>query len=105
MLWVNPNNADTFPEGLLDAIDDPTLVASVQRTRAGDSIEGRLRDQMHADALRPLSSTLEDVEGKEDTATLARTPYNEEELQEVMQFLRLGVSLLLPFVIYLHCPI
>lgn len=92
MLWLNPNNADTFPDGLLDALDDPELAASVQRTRAGDSIEGRLRKQMHTDALRPLSSALEDAEGKEDTTTLAKTPYNEEELQEAMQFLRLGVS-------------
>lgn len=102
MLWLNPNNADTFPEGFLDALDDPVLVASMQRTRVGNSIEGRLKDQMQADALRSLSTTLEDVESKEDKTTLAKTPYNEEELQEAMQFLRLGVSVVAVVIFIVH---
>ena len=94
MLWLNPEDPETFPEGLLDALDDPALVDAIQRQRAEHSLEGRLRAKMQADALRPLKSSLDDVDAvdAEDKAQLRSSPYSEEELQEVVQFLRLGVS-------------
>ncbi|KAI0356638.1 hypothetical protein OH77DRAFT_1436266 [Trametes cingulata] len=96
VLWLNPENPETFPEGLLDALDDPALVASIQRHRADHSIEGRLRAKMQADALRPLKSSLEDVDddggggGAAEKAELRKSPYSEEELEEALQFLRLN---------------
>ncbi|KAI0663047.1 hypothetical protein C8Q70DRAFT_931046 [Cubamyces menziesii] len=92
VLWLNPEHPETFPDGLLDALDDPALVASIQRQRADHSIEGRLRAKMQADALRPLKSSLDDVDASaDDEKTEARTsPYSEEELEEALQFLRLN---------------
>ncbi|KAI0370278.1 hypothetical protein BV20DRAFT_995525 [Pilatotrama ljubarskyi] len=94
VLWLNPENPETFPEGLLDALDDPALVASIQRHRADHSIEGRLRAKMQADALRPLKSSLDDVDdeggGDADKPELRKSPYSAEELEEALQFLRLN---------------
>ena len=96
VLWLNPESPETFPEGLLDALDDPALVTSIQQRQAGHSIEGRLRAKMQADALRPLKSTLEDLDEEGETgiekSELRKEPYSEEELQEAIQFLRLGVG-------------
>ena len=101
VLWLNPEDPDTFPEGLLDALDDPALVAAVQRQRTDHSLEGRLRAKMQADALRPLKASLDDVDADEDAAAdkaeLRSSPYSEEELQEAVQFLRLGVRALITF--------
>lgn len=95
VLWLNPEHPETFPEGLLDALDDPALVASIQRQRADHSIEGRLRAKMQADALRPLKSSLDDVDAAADDekAEARSSPYSEEELEEALQFLRLNVRL------------
>lgn len=93
VLWLNPESPETFPDGLLDALDDPALVTAIQQRQAGHSLEGRLRAKMQAEALRPLKSTLEDLEdeGGIEKAELRKSPYSEEELQEAVQFLRLGV--------------
>ncbi|KAI0334765.1 hypothetical protein GY45DRAFT_1431268 [Cubamyces sp. BRFM 1775] len=92
VLWLNPEHPETFPEGLLDALDDPALVASIQRQRADHSIEGRLRAKMQADALRPLKSSLDDVDAaaEDEKAEARSSPYSEEELEEALQFLRLN---------------
>ncbi|KAH9894268.1 hypothetical protein C8Q73DRAFT_695078 [Cubamyces lactineus] len=92
VLWLNPEHPETFPEGLLDALDDPALVASIQRQRADHSIEGRLRAKMQADALRPLKSSLDDVDAaaNDEKAEARSSPYSEEELEEALQFLRLN---------------
>ena len=51
---------------------------------------------MQADALRPLTSFLDDVDADDRTekAELRKSPYSEEDIQEAVQFLRLGVRLL-----------
>ena len=51
---------------------------------------------MPADALRPLTSSLDDVDADDRTekAELRKSPYSEEDIQEAVQFLRLGVRLL-----------
>ena len=95
VLWLDPENPESFPEGLLDALDDPAVVVAIERQRADHSIEGRLKAKMQADALRPLESSLDDADDTTDAAAdktaLRSSPYSEEELQEVTQFLRLGV--------------
>lgn len=95
VLWLNPESPETFPEGLLDALDEPALVTSIQKHQANQSIEGRLRAKMQADALRPLKSSLEDVDADDsaEKVGLPKSPYSEEDLQEAVQLLRLGVSL------------
>ncbi|KAI0751355.1 hypothetical protein C8Q80DRAFT_1156875 [Daedaleopsis nitida] len=92
VLWLNPDSPETFPDGLLDSLDDPALVNSIQKQHADHSIEGRLREKMQADALRPLTSSLDDVDAADgdDKAALRNPPYCEEDLQEAVQFLRLG---------------
>ncbi|KAI9067566.1 hypothetical protein FKP32DRAFT_1609307 [Trametes sanguinea] len=92
VLWLNAEHPETFPDGLLDALDDPALVSSIQRHRPDHSLEGRLRAKMQADALRPLKSSLEDVDGDDEVEkTEARaSPYSEEDLEEARQFLRLN---------------
>ncbi|KAI0650018.1 hypothetical protein C8Q79DRAFT_900584 [Trametes meyenii] len=94
VLWLNPEHPEAFPDGLLDALDDPALVASIQRQRPDHSLEGRLRAKMQADALRPLSTALDDVDadtdGEAEKGDLRKAPYSEEELEEALQFLRLN---------------
>lgn len=107
VLWLSPEHPETFPEGLLDALDDPVLVATIQRQRADHSLEGRLRAKMQADALRPLKSTLDDVDtdaddSSADKAELLKAPYSEEDLGEALQFLRLNVRLPSPLYLTLR---
>lgn len=99
VLWLNPENPDAFPEGLLDALDDPALVTALQQQSRDDTIEGRLKAKMRADALQPLATPLgaDDDEADDDDATadpekpdLRRSPYSEEEVQEATQFLQLS---------------
>ncbi|KAI0773935.1 hypothetical protein C8Q74DRAFT_797877 [Fomes fomentarius] len=94
VLWLNPESPETFPAGLLDALDEPALVTSIQKHHANQSIEGRLRAKMQADALQPLKSSLEDVDADDsaEKVGLPKSPYSEEDLQEAVQFLRLGAQ-------------
>ncbi|TFY69927.1 hypothetical protein EVJ58_g158 [Rhodofomes roseus] len=92
ILWLNPENPETFPEGLIDDLDDPELVASLSRQQAGNTIEGRLKAKMQADALQPLTATLEDDDAQPEKTELRISPYSEEEIQEARQFLRLNAK-------------
>ncbi|KAI0079655.1 RNA-binding domain-containing protein [Panus rudis PR-1116 ss-1] len=92
ILWLNPNNTETFPDGLLDVLDDAVLAADTEWRKHDDSIEGRLRAKMQADALRPLSSNVEDDDSPEDKKDMRKAPYSEEDIQEAAQFLRLSAK-------------
>jgi hypothetical protein len=63
ILWLDPENAETFPRGLLDALEDDALILAraVARKHAEDDIEARLRAQMRADALQPLDEIEENA--------------------------------------------
>lgn len=94
MLWLNPANVETFPDGLVDALDDPDLITSLRQLQPDHSLEGRLRARMKADALQPVASL--DDEGDEDPEAvhkefLRKTPYSGEDIKEAVQFLRLTV--------------
>ena len=73
-------------------MDDPELVQLLERQRPHDTIEGRLRARMQADALQPLTNLEEEGDVAEPKANLSKTPYSEEDIKEAAQFLRLSVS-------------
>ncbi len=93
MLWLNPNNPETFPEGFLDELDDPELVLSLQKRQPDGSIEGRLKARMQADALQPLPSLEDDTPTASKKAERRPISYSEEDVKEAVQFLRLNVSI------------
>ncbi|PCH41429.1 hypothetical protein WOLCODRAFT_100539 [Wolfiporia cocos MD-104 SS10] len=93
VLWLNPENPEAFPEGLVDVLEDAGLAAALQRQQADHSIEGRLRARMRADALQPLATSLDDDAtgaAQEDALALRKSPYSDDDIQEATQFLRLN---------------
>jgi hypothetical protein len=95
VLWLNPRDIHTFPEGLMDALDDhtsgPMLLLS-QHDNKNTDIESRLRQQMQADALRPMSSGMDDDPGK---AALPTHDWSSDTIQEAIQYLRLNVCVVI----------
>ncbi|KAG6833746.1 hypothetical protein H0H87_001178 [Tephrocybe sp. NHM501043] len=83
VLWLNPNNEDTFPEGLMDALA-LRGATGLPHEYHGEPIQVRLRKQMQADALRPLDDSPLAVKN----SSLAET-FPEEVIEEAIQFLRL----------------
>ncbi|PSR73628.1 hypothetical protein PHLCEN_2v10547 [Hermanssonia centrifuga] len=92
VLWLNPNNPETFPEGFLDELDDPELVLSLQKRQPDGSIEGRLKARMQADALQPLTSLEDDTPTASKKAEPRPISYSEEDVKEAVQFLRLNAN-------------
>ncbi|KAF7352922.1 G-patch domain-containing protein [Mycena venus] len=98
VLWLNPNNPDSFPAGLLDAlnirttleISPPPSRRDRERDRDRDStvsIEARLRRQMAADTLQPLGA-LDDDDVKAAILPTSHE-FSSEVLEETTHFLRL----------------
>ncbi|TFK43348.1 hypothetical protein BDQ12DRAFT_674821 [Crucibulum laeve] len=83
VLWLNPNNHNTFPPGLIDALalhSDLTVLPE----QPGESIQSRLRRQMQADALQ------EEAPSEAVKSSLAVVDqFSPETLEEATQFLRL----------------
>lgn len=92
ILWLNPHNPESFPEGFIDALDDTRLVAALQQQQVDDTIEGRLSARMRADALQPL--TILDSDGPQPATKLepSRSPHSQDDIKEATQFLQLSVS-------------
>ncbi|KAF5333499.1 hypothetical protein D9611_002327 [Ephemerocybe angulata] len=100
VLWLNPNNADSFPDGLIDALmlHSNLLLGLIKPPRQGDPTISthanteaqRLRLQMQADALQPLHGDEDDISGAaRKTAVSAVDQYTSDILDEATQFLRL----------------
>lgn len=108
VLWLNPHNPATFPEGFIDALEDPLVLNTIRKFRTEDTIEGRLRAKMQADSLRPLNISLDhqdEPEQEQSKSTLRQTPYSEEDIEEATQFLRLTVrSYYLPLILVIRVP-
>ncbi|EKM59672.1 uncharacterized protein PHACADRAFT_85873 [Phanerochaete carnosa HHB-10118-sp] len=94
VLWLNPMNPDTFPESLLDELDDPELITSLRKLQPDHSLEGRLRARMQADALQPVANLEDDDETSSPVQDEKprKTPYSEEDIKEAVQFLRLSAQ-------------
>ncbi|KAL1693826.1 hypothetical protein GGG16DRAFT_100858 [Schizophyllum commune] len=83
---LNPEDRDTFPPGLIEALEQQTAFTMPlpRDPRRDDDIEGRLRRQMHKDRLRPLNA--EDADEGKATAV---PEFEQSTLEEACQFLRL----------------
>lgn len=95
VLWLNPNNHDTFPAGLIEALTLHGNVAVVSE-RHGDSIQSKMKQQMRADALQPLyDDSLEEqgpvVPNMKSSSVAPEDQFTPEILEEATQFLRLQV--------------
>jgi len=94
VLWLNPQEPDAFPAGLLDALKEHPLMPTLHlyehrvRSRFGESasISSRLKTQMKADALHALS------DGEVDHDAVAAASFSEDTLEETVQFLRLNAQ-------------
>ena len=104
VLWLDPINPDTFPTGLLDAVNASTAAAATPPAWSGNkgeerSLEQRLREQMRTNALQPLGDDDDDDDDDEIAASLPKnTDVNSEShlppkwIEDAAQFLRLNVS-------------
>jgi len=88
VLWLDPNNPETFPAGLIDSLEQefPTL-----QLQSGDrqTLGAHLKRQMQRDALQ--QSVVDDDDGSRTTA-IDSDHYERDILEEAAQFLRLSVS-------------
>ncbi|KAF9535093.1 hypothetical protein CPB83DRAFT_843457 [Crepidotus variabilis] len=94
VLWLNPNNTNTFPAGMIEALNvygTETILGETHKISTPD----RLRQQMQQDALQPLNK--EDGDGdhaglnsKVNSSSVPQVDqFSPEILEEVVQFLRL----------------
>lgn len=107
VLWLNPNNPETFPSGLIEALA-LHHEQYVRAATAGETIQERLRKQMEADTLSTPTERDIEVEEDEDSGVRMTVPVNSDKdkkqaielhqeydpdfLEEAVQFLRLQVS-------------
>lgn len=89
ILWLNPRELGSFPDGLLEALSEQSYVPlpSPERSDA-TALKTRLREQMRADALQRLPDA-------DDAPTVTATlvpGWSPEDVSETIQFLRLSVT-------------
>ncbi|KAF4602243.1 hypothetical protein EYR40_005448 [Pleurotus pulmonarius] len=87
VLWLNPNDPSSFPEGLLEALAlhtsyDPRVISRGNDT----SIESILRQQMRADSLSAVTEDNADARRKD---VAPEKKYSRDILEEAAQYLRL----------------
>jgi len=90
VLWLNPQNPDSFPEGLIDALADRSLVALSNQSPKHGVIQSRLKLQMQADALQPLNSGL-DEDAPEEPLNVKEI-FTPETIEEATHFLHLDAQ-------------
>lgn len=106
ILNLNPNNPESFPHGLMDALElHTTLSLPIASKHNIASVESRLRQQMQSDALQPL----DDVTDQDQKAVAADPEFSPETLEESAQYLRLQAQDRLELILaylrdrYLYC--
>ncbi|KAF8639632.1 hypothetical protein AX17_000897 [Amanita inopinata Kibby_2008] len=93
VLWLDPNNVETFPVGLLETVMLHSTVPLSLPAQTQQPMQDQLRRQMQQDKLQPLSA--EDLTGlssPEKEQIPAGDQYSPELIDEIAQFLRLGVN-------------
>lgn len=95
VFWLDPEAPESFPRGLLDAMEDDayTLAPLAVRQRALHDIQARTRLDMEASALQPmqpLDVIDEDNSTSKNPGTLEDS-YDEETVGRTGNFLRLPV--------------
>ncbi|KAG1780180.1 hypothetical protein EV702DRAFT_1177961 [Suillus placidus] len=92
VLCLDPNNPDSIPKGLMDALSTHTLhVISPLYSASGDASHAvRLRAQMAADALLPVTSLDENEDADDSETPTAVEQFPQEVIEEAVYFLRLG---------------
>lgn len=93
VLWLNPTEADSIPKGLTDALLEYTQGISPVPS-GGANEAARLRDQMRADALQPVTSDDDEnalIDHKEMDKATWQEDFPVETVEEAVYFFRLGV--------------
>lgn len=93
VLWLNPNEMDTIPKGLTDALLEYTQGAFPVPS-GGSNEATRLRDQMRADALQPVTSDDDEntfINNREMNKAPRREDFPVDTVEEAIYFFRLGV--------------
>ena len=91
VLWLNPEDPNSFPPGLLDALLEHGFVPSASEHR-DKSLQTRLRRQMQADALQQLHDD-DNLAGQKVASGVEIFP--SEFIGEAIQFLSLTVIFLI----------
>lgn len=106
ILCLNPNNPESFPHGLMDALElHTTLSLPIASKHNIASVESRLRQQMQSDALQ----LLDDVTDQDQKVVAADPEFSPETLEESAQYLRLQAQDRLELILaylrdrYLYC--
>lgn len=94
VLWINPNDVDSIPKGLVDGMLEYTQgTFLVSSGRGNEAI--RLRDQMRADALQPVASDEDDNVPNDHNNGMNKATQQEdfpvETVEEAVYFFRLRV--------------
>lgn len=92
VLWLNPLDPESFPNGLMEALTDRAIPVASERGLSRGVVQARLRVQMKADALRPLNTALDEDPPPDEL--LAKEIFTPETVDEAAQFLRLNVRML-----------
>lgn len=91
VLCLDPNDPESVPSGLMDALSAHTLLVSPLPSASGDaSHKAHLRAQMAADALLPVSSLDEDDNDNDNETPTTVEEFPQEVIEEAAYFLRLG---------------
>jgi len=93
VLWINPSDVDSVPQGLMDALLEYSQQNPPIPSGKGDEA-ARLREQMRVDALHPITGYEDDNETptgvNETRKTTQPEGYSPETVEEAAYFLRLG---------------
>jgi len=89
VLWLNPQDPDSFPKDLLDALEHRSITLSRHGATHG-MIRSQLRLQMQADTLRPLNSDMDKEDASESLHV--KEVFSPETIEEVTHFIRLNIT-------------
>ncbi|KIK90991.1 hypothetical protein PAXRUDRAFT_14034 [Paxillus rubicundulus Ve08.2h10] len=90
VLWLNPNDTDSIPKGLTDALSEYTQLISPVAVLGQSNEVTRLRNQMRADALLPVCGDEDDDVLIDNSNATQREDFLSETVEEAAYFLRLG---------------